>query len=768
MKHLVVRTGLIGLIVTSLSILVAPNTAHARIPVSQCTAPGQALSAQSPSTSRSKVMAAAASQPGEMPDGEIRPVEPNLAAFKPTIRTGANVGGVNPKTGAFSYSNEDISVGLGEFPARLHLTRTYSSDRSASDNGGTYWYWVSPAPPEIRPFGIASTHNLDIRFRTGKQVFTQTLTGPIYNMLYVSFGFSTLAFQQCADGIYVNSNRDGSRVFPDNTYSTGGYRLELEDGTKIYLFRFIDTACHPLYSPADTICGAAQRWESPAGDWAYFQYEQYFDRPDAAINQHLNQFKRIDNFPSSEQFCISTPTAANDCRQIGSSYYYIYSGENEYRANNALYDMRLVRITTSRNYRADFSYVDSTTNVGSICSYIIIPPASPTLTCAPPANESRNRSLIKDVKVYAGSSLIRQASYTYTDNQSSNRLYLNTYTGADGRKLTYELVTTNAAASIYRIYEGDNTSTPVTTVNFALANADLFQQPPSFSYLLNSGFTPHAYSKYPRVSSQVFADGRVVQYVPTFASKWMTDTQYWNALRTNWRPVEYVAEMKVIEPGNLVTIARFEDEDAPVQRTDPLNHVTINTYNDVGKLLSTTNPEGDRVVYTYDVRGNVIDVVRHPKLNSGLEPITESRTYVGGQTLAANACANQSTCNRPLTSTDGRRFTTNYTWDATSGMLASITGPADTSGVRPSTTYGYTGFTGPVAGTLRLLTSRTDKISASQNTVINFAYDSANRFFPREVLQDAGGLNLRSCLKFDQAGIPVSETAPNANLANCP
>jgi hypothetical protein len=101
-------------------------------------------------------------------------------------------------------------------------------------------------------------------------------------------------------------------------------------------------------------------------------------------------------------------------------------------------------------------------------------------------------------------------------------------------------------------------------------------------------------------------------------------------------------------------------------------------------------------------------------------------------------------------------------------MLASISGPADTSGVRPSTTYGYTAFTGPVSGTLRLLTSRTDKISASQNTVTSFAYDSANRFFPREVLQDVGGLGLRSCMKFDQSGVPVSETAPNANLANCP
>ena len=514
------------------------------------------------------------------------------------------------------------------------------------------------------------------------------------------------------------------------------------------------------------ICGAARRWESPAGDWADFQYESYYDRPDAAINQHLNQILRIDGFPSSEQFCISTPTAANDCRQIGSTYYYIYSGQYESRRNWPMYDRRLVQVTTSRNYRADFTYVDSTTQVGSVCSAHSAP--NGVLVCYPPANETRNRSLIKDVKIYAGSSLIRQASYTYTDNQSGNRLYLNSYTGPDSRKLTYQFDVTNWAAPIYRIYEGDNTSTPVTTVNFVLANASQFQQPPSQTYLLNSGFTPHAYSKYPRVSSQTFADGRVVQYVPTFASKWVTDTVFSNTFRTNWRPVDYVAEMKVIEPGNLVTIARFDDEDAPLQRTDPLNRVTISTYNDVGKLLSTTNPEGDKVVYTYDVRGNVIDVVRHPKLSSSLAPITESRTYVGGQTLAANACANQATCNRPLTSTDGRGFTTNYTWDPTSGMLATITAPADASGVRPSTTYGYTTFTGPVSGTLRLLTSRTDKISASQNTVTSFAYDSANRFLPREVLQDVGGLGLRSCMKFDQAGVPVSETAPKANLANCP
>jgi len=226
--------------------------------------------------------------------------------------------------------------------------------------------------------------------------------------------------------------------------------------------------------------------------------------------------------------------------------------------------------------------------------------------------------------------------------------------------------------------------------------------------------------------------------------------------------------MNVVEAGGVTTTYVFDDEDSPIRIDDPLLNQTFNTYDDVGRLLTTKSPEGGIVTTTYDARGNVIQKVARPKPGSALPAITTSTTYVGGSTLRAEGCANQLICNRPLTTTDARSAVTDYAWDAGTGMMTSVTGPADGSGNRPVISYAYTPYTAPAGGTINLLTSESVAIAPGRQVTTTFGYDAANRYFPKEVVVSDGSQALRSCMRISQDGTPISETAPRAGLSVCP
>jgi hypothetical protein len=60
------------------------------------------------------------------------------------------------------------------------------------------------------------------------------------------------------------------------------------------------------------------------------------------------------------------------------------------------------------------------------------------------------------------------------------------------------------------------------------------------------------------------------------------------------------------------------------------------------------------------------------------------------------------------------------------------------------------------------------QIDATHSTTTTYGYDAGNKFVLKEVVADAGGLNLRTCLKFDSGGNLISKTEPDAGLASCP
>ncbi|WP_165189861.1 RHS repeat domain-containing protein [Caulobacter soli] len=117
--------------------------------------------------------------------------------------------------------------------------------------------------------------------------------------------------------------------------------------------------------------------------------------------------------------------------------------------------------------------------------------------------------------------------------------------------------------------------------------------------------------------------------------------------------------------------------------TDALNRTTTYTYDTYNRVTQITNPEGDATQYAYDGRGNVYQVTRIPKPNSGLSATTITAGYDGG-------CDNPKICNKPLWTRDALGHQTDYTYDPNHGGVLTVTAPAAANGVRPQTRYSYT------------------------------------------------------------------------------
>ncbi|WP_252259812.1 RHS repeat domain-containing protein [Erythrobacter aurantius] len=116
------------------------------------------------------------------------------------------------------------------------------------------------------------------------------------------------------------------------------------------------------------------------------------------------------------------------------------------------------------------------------------------------------------------------------------------------------------------------------------------------------------------------------------------------------------------------------------------NEVTLFEYDTSGRLEAVQAPEGNRVEYTYDSRGNLTQTTLIDKSNVAANNIVTSTAY------PAN-CSNPVTCNLPTSTTDPNGNVTNYTWDATYGVLTRVEAPAPNPGdPRPRTDITYANY----------------------------------------------------------------------------
>ena len=214
----------------------------------------------------------------------------------------------------------------------------------------------------------------------------------------------------------------------------------------------------------------------------------------------------------------------------------------------------------------------------------------------------------------------------------------------------------------------------------------------------------------------------------------------------------------------------FDDKSGNFYSRSPIGRVTTKTFDNLSRPLMTISPEGNGTENSYDARGNLKHVRTFSKSLGRCGPATTlcsddintSTTYV--QNDDNLVCANNVTCNKPATETDGRGNVTNYAWNATTGDLTQVLKPADVTAKRPQTDLAYTTLNG-----ITFLTSKTDYISnaATLKTVATtYGYDSTNHYVLKTETTDPSGLNLTTTLGFDAIGNLTSLDGPRTDVTD--
>ncbi len=229
---------------------------------------------------------------------------------------------------------------------------------------------------------------------------------------------------------------------------------------------------------------------------------------------------------------------------------------------------------------------------------------------------------------------------------------------------------------------------------------------------------------------------------------------------------EWSTSADVIDGVGSLSTTVFDFRHNPLSSVDALGRVTTHLYDALGRRIKTTLPEGNATVLSYDVRSNVVEARTLAKPGSGLADTVSTTSFAEGPSTFV--CVNHLTCNKP-TSENGPRTdvvdVTDYSWDATYGDLLQIKKPADQSGQRPQTDLTYSMF-GPGGSQFRLLTGTTDKISSSESVSTAYTYNTSNKYVLSTATVDSGGLNLRTCFKFDAVGNLISTS--DARASTCP
>jgi hypothetical protein len=232
----------------------------------------------------------------------------------------------------------------------------------------------------------------------------------------------------------------------------------------------------------------------------------------------------------------------------------------------------------------------------------------------------------------------------------------------------------------------------------------------------------------------------------------------------------------------------------PAVVTDPLNRTISTDYcrdDVVGECyltaspISRTFPEGDKVEYSYDATDNPVQATYKAKPGSGL----------ADRVVLASYATSTGARTKPVSVTDARGNITEFTYDTVHGGVLTETGPAPATGQpRPQTRYSYVqrsawvangsgGYTQAASPVWLLASKSLCKTSAATGntsapctisgdevrTTYDYGPDSGpNLLLLRGVVEDAGGLSLRTCYGYDALGRKISETRPRAGLTSCP
>lgn len=336
-----------------------------------------------------------------------------------------------------------------------------------------------------------------------------------------------------------------------------------------------------------------------------------------------------------------------------------------------------------------------------------------------------------------------QANFTYTGNDLSQ------VTNSLGRSLT--LTTTSGRISSVSdgsrsISYGYDANVNLTTSTNALSQNTTYQydlpgRMTKIFYPSNPSiaFVTNVYDSLGRVQTQTNANGKLYTY-------------YFAGSRS-----------EEIGPLNQSHVSYVDALGKVLKTVDPLGKVVTNTYDGQSRLIKSVLQEGNLVEYDYDdapcaaqnrCTHNIKTVRQVPKTGSGLSTLTTNFTY-------------ESAYNKVASVTDPRLQVTNFTYTAQGNPL-SVTAPADSLGVQPVTTYGYTGFTASGFPTFYLQTSVTNKTSSSNSVVTSTTYNAGNKYVPQTLVVDSGSgkLNLSTAFTYDGIGNLTLMDGPRTDVTD--
>ncbi|MGN6773181.1 MAG: RHS repeat domain-containing protein [Rhizobiaceae bacterium] len=386
------------------------------------------------------------------------------------------------------------------------------------------------------------------------------------------------------------------------------------------------------------------------------------------------------------------------------------------------------------------------------------------------------------------------------------------YTGLDARVVIASATTPDGAA------EGFGYTSTIANQAFTMRFTKPGQSSPWMTNSMKYGLTAEG-DLDPYVSGQSFADGSGYTYnydlTPETGQPFGDATSfqtiaggsYTNALGQNTQvrysfPATPASMNPPRVPGSSGANSSVQFGDVVLQATggptrivDPLGRETLSDYCDPNAMAnlppsehnrclvtmqqSQTDPEGNKTALKYGVNRNPIEIRHVAKAGSGLADIVEAATYDTAACISYLV-----TCDKPLTVTDAKGITTDYTWSATHGGMLTETRAAPTTGaVRPEKRYTYEQFNAwykNAAGTVvqspyavwlvtQISECRTGAapacIGTADETRTTFSYGStgaANNLLPvsKTIAAGDGSISATTSWTYDALGNRLTEDGP--------
>lgn len=224
--------------------------------------------------------------------------------------------------------------------------------------------------------------------------------------------------------------------------------------------------------------------------------------------------------------------------------------------------------------------------------------------------------------------------------------------------------------------------------------------------------------------------------------------------------------------------------------TDAIGRKTSYSQNQFEETAGITLPDGNGTLNAYDGRGNIVSSSQIPKEDSSEPTLTTTLTYPSN-------CENipLARCNKPLSITDPKGNTTDFTYNDRGQVLTEQGPPPTTGSARPTTINEYTmrqayikdasGNPTPAGPQISLLTKTFSCISnatcdastpAADKVVTEYDYGPTTglnnlllRGMSVTAANEQGQIEtLTTCYGYNYFGERISETLPAANLTSCP